>query len=122
MIFDVTGYFLPDTSGAKWHNVTPGRVLDTRPTSGGVTHIDPLGSGKFRARVVRNVKIVGVVGIGWSTAQVPSNATAVTANVTVTNATSVGYVSFGPTMVAYPTTSTLNVPRARTTPTASPWP
>jgi hypothetical protein len=108
MIFDVTGYFLPNTSGAKWHAVTPGRILDTRRTGGGVTHIDPLGSGKFQARVVRNVKVVGVVGIGWTTAQVPSNATAVTGNVTVTNATANGYVSFGPTMVAIPATSTLN--------------
>ena len=52
---------------------------------------------------------MGVVGIGWSSALVPSNATAVTANITVANASTAGFVSFGPTMTAFPATSTLNV-------------
>jgi hypothetical protein len=118
IIFDVTGYFLADTSpgvpvagGAKWHAVTPGRVLDTRPTGGAVIHMDAFGSPSgdaFQAKVPRNVKVAGVVGIGWSTAQVPSNASAVTGNVTVTNSGSIGYVSFGPTIPAVPDTSTLN--------------
>ena len=30
VIFDVTGYFTPDTSGARFVPLTPSRVLDTR--------------------------------------------------------------------------------------------
>jgi hypothetical protein len=110
LIFDVTGYFMPNLSGAKWHAVTPGRVLDTRPTNaaGGIYHSDPLGSGPFVAHVVRNVKVAGVVGVGWSSALVPMSATAVTGNVTVTLASADGFVAFGPTLSADPPTSTLN--------------
>jgi hypothetical protein len=41
LIFDLTGYFLAGTAGATYHTVTPGRILDTRPTGAGVTHIGP---------------------------------------------------------------------------------
>jgi hypothetical protein len=110
LIFDVTGYFLPGSAaGARWHAVTAGRVLDTRPTGSGVYHMDPLGSGPFKSGTVRNVKVAGVIGTGWSSALVPSNATAVTGNVTVTSATTAGFVAFGPTMISAPATSTLNV-------------
>jgi hypothetical protein len=118
IIFDVTGYFLADTSpgvpatgGAKWHALTPGRVLDTRPTGSSVIHVDPFGSATgdaFQPKVPRNIKVAGVVGIGWSSAQVPSNASAVTGNVTVTNAGSIGYVAFGPTIQSVPDTSSVN--------------
>ena len=30
LIFDVTGYFTPDASGATYHSLTPARILDTR--------------------------------------------------------------------------------------------
>ena len=118
LIFDVTGYFLPDTAGATYHPVTPGRVLDTRPTNiYGVTWIDPASSRatKFASQVVRTVRVAGVVGLGWSSAQVPAGAVAVTANVTVTDETSDGYVSFGPTMSASPKTSTLNILKGNNT-------
>lgn len=107
VIFDVTGFFTPDTSGATYHAVTPGRVLDSRPTTSGHTNIGV--AGKFANRVVRNFKVAGVKALGWASALVPVGATAVTGNLTVTNATSRGYVALGPTMTATPSTSTLNV-------------
>ena len=107
LIFDVTGYFLPGTSGATYHTVTPGRVLDTRPTGGGVTHIGPLT--KLPNRTVRTFPVAGVTPLGGSSALVPPSGVAVTGNLTVTGATSAGYVSLGPTMAASPSTSSVNV-------------
>ncbi len=107
LIFDVTGFFVPGTTGATYHSLAPGRVLDTRPTGSGVTHIGPLT--KLANRTVRTFPVAGVKALGWTSALVPSTATAVTGNLTVTGATSVGYVSLGPTMSASPSTSTLNV-------------
>ena len=107
LIFDVTGYFLPGTSGATYHTLTPGRILDTRKTGGGVTHIGPLS--KLANRVVETFPVAGVIPVGGSSALVPSTAVAVTGNITVTNATSLGYVALGPTMTTSPSTSTVNV-------------
>jgi alpha-tubulin suppressor-like RCC1 family protein len=110
LIFDVTGYFLPDSSGATYHALAPGRVLDTRAGPGQIGR-----PGKFATGAVRTISVAGVKGLGWSSALVPSNATAVTANVTVTNATSNGYASLGPTMSSLPSTSTLNVVKGHNT-------
>jgi hypothetical protein len=107
VIFDVTGYFTPDTGGATYHPVTPGRVLDTRATGSG--HVNIGLKGKFATKVVRTFSVAGVKGIGWASALVPSTATAVTGNLTITKATSAGYVSVGPTMASTPKTSTINV-------------
>ena len=107
LIFDVTGYFTPGTSGATYHSLAPGRVLDTRATGNGVTHIGPLT--KLPNRTVKTFPVAGVVALGWSSALVPSGATAVTGNLTVTGATSAGFVSVGPTITASPSTSTLNL-------------
>ena len=107
LIFDVTGYFTPDTSGATYHTLTPGRILDTRPTGSGHTNIGL--SGKFTTKSVRTFAVAGVKALGWSSALVPATATAVTGNLTVTDATSIGYVSVGPTIAPVPSTSTLNV-------------
>jgi hypothetical protein len=107
VIFDVTGYFLADASGATYHPVAPGRVLDTRPTSGSRIHIGL--SGKFTNKAVRTIAVAGVKGLGWSSALVPANATAITANLTIVNATSAGFASLGPTVAAVPKTSTINV-------------
>jgi hypothetical protein len=107
LIFDVTGYFLAGTSGATYHSLAPGRVLDTRPTGSGVTHIGPLT--KLPNRTVKTFPVAGVKALGWSSALVPSGATAVTGNLTVTGATSAGFVSVGPTMTSSPSTSSVNV-------------
>ena len=107
VIFDVTGFFVPGSTGASYHTVAPGRVLDSRPTTGASTNIGL--KGKFTNRKVRVFSVAGVVGLGWSSALVPAGATAVTGNLTVTNATSSGYVALGPLMSANPSTSTVNV-------------
>jgi hypothetical protein len=110
LILDVTGYFLPDTTGATYHPLAPGRVLDTRKGAG---HIGL--SGKFATGVVRTISVAGVKGLGWSSPLVPASATAITANLTVTNATSNGYVAIGPTTGSSPSTSTVNVLKAHNT-------
>jgi len=95
VIFDVTGYFTPDTSGARYVPLTPSRVLDTR--SG--TEL----SGPFASHVARTFGVTGPDGV-------PSNATAVTGNLTVTAQTSLGYLYLGPIATNNPTSSTLNFP------------
>ena len=110
VIFDVTGYFTHATGGATFHAVAPGRVLDTRSGTG---HIGL--SGKFKTKTVRTISVAGVKGIGWTSALVPSNATAITGNLTVTNATSDGFVTLGPTVTSAPSTSTVNIRKAHNT-------
>jgi hypothetical protein len=92
-IFDVTGYFTPDTSGATYHAITPTRTLDTRNGTGGL-------SGPFTNHVARTFTVAGV----------PSTATAVTGNLTVTGQTSSGYLFIGSVATTNPTSSTLNFP------------
>jgi hypothetical protein len=113
LIFDVTGYFTPDTTGATYHTVTPGRVLDTRPTGSGHTNIGL--SGRFKSKVVRTFTVAGAAGLGWGSPQVPTGATAVTGNVTVVAPTTVGFVSLGPTLPSVPSTSTVNLTKGVTT-------
>jgi multiple sugar transport system substrate-binding protein len=92
-IFDVTGYFTPDTSGATYHALTPTRVLDTRSGTGGL-------AGPFTNHAARTFTVGGV----------PPNAIAVTGNLTVTGQTSSGYLSIGPVATDNPGSSTLNFP------------
>ncbi len=96
-IFDVTGYFTPDASGATYHALTPTRVLDTRNGTGGL-------SGPFTNHAARTFTVTG------GTSGVPSGATAVTGNLTVTGQTSSGYFFIGPVAANDPTSSTLNFP------------
>jgi hypothetical protein len=93
VIFDVTGYFTPDTTGATYHAVNPSRVLDTR--GGG-------GAAALSNHVSRTFQVAGASG------GVPSGATAVTGNVTVTQQTRNGYLFVGPNPINNPTSSTLN--------------
>jgi hypothetical protein len=92
-IFDVTGYFTPDTTGATYHALTPTRVLDTRSGTGGL-------SGPFTNHAARTFTVAGV----------PAGAIAVTGNLTVTGQTSSGYLFIGPVATNNPTSSTLNFP------------
>jgi serine protease len=92
LVFDVTGYFTPDTSGAYYHAITPARVLDTRSGIGL--------SGKFSANIPRTFQVTGTY--------VPSNAMAVTGNLTVTGSTSGWAVFLGPNSTSSPTSSTIN--------------
>ena len=94
VIFDVTGYFTPDTSGATYHPLAPTRLLDTRSSTGL--------PGAFSSHVARALHMAGGV--------VPANATAVTGNLTVTQQTSLGFLYIGPAAANNPTSSTLNFP------------
>ncbi len=96
-IFDVSGYFTPDTSGSTYHAVSPARLLDTRNGTGGI-------SGPLSSHVARSFGLTG----GGS--PIPAGATAVTGNLTVTGQTSGGYFFIGPDGTNDPTSSTLNFP------------
>ncbi|MGA2513427.1 MAG: invasin domain 3-containing protein [Candidatus Limnocylindrales bacterium] len=93
LVFDVTGYYMPNTSGATYHPLTtPYRVLDTRYGTGL--------SAKLGANTPVSFQVSGSI--------VPSNATAVTGNVTVVNDTNAWAIYVGPVSEQYPTTSTVN--------------
>ncbi len=94
VIFDVTGYFTPDAYGATYHPVTPTRLLDTRSALGL--------AGLFQSHVARTLQATGGI--------VPSTATAVTGNLTVTQQSSMGFLYVGPAPVNNPTSSNLNFP------------
>ena len=95
VIFDVTGYFTPDNTGATYVPLNPSRLLDTRNGAG---LNGPFGSHSARAFAAT------------ATGVVPGNATAVTGNLTVTGQTSGGYLFIGPVATNDPTSSTLNFP------------
>ncbi len=92
LLFDVTGYFLPGTSGASYFPLAPARVLDTRNGTGTTT---------FHANTAKNFQVTNAGSI-------PNTATAVTGNLTVTAQTAKGYIILAPN--AGTNTSTLNFP------------
>jgi serine protease inhibitor ecotin len=96
VIFDVTGYFTPDTTGATYFPLTTTRILDTRNGGTGL-------SGPFSSHAARTFQVSGAGGV-------PGNATAVTGNLTVTSQTGAGYLYVGPVATNNPTSSTLNFP------------
>ena len=95
LIFDVTGYFVPSVSGARYAALTPARILDTRSGTGL--------SGTFASGTARTFTVTGRGGV-------PTGAIAVTGNLTVTNQTSEGFASLTPIATNDPATSTLNFP------------
>jgi alpha-tubulin suppressor-like RCC1 family protein len=105
VVFDVTGYFVPDASGAYYVPVTPNRIVDSRPGAG-QTGLSGTLSYNTPASFVATDRSGGV-----APANVPATAVAVTGNLTVTDQTSFGYLSLTPSQPAgTPTTSTLNFP------------
>ena len=80
-----------------YHALTPARILDTRDGTGL--------SGLFSSYVARTFGVAGRGGV-------PTNATAVTGNLTVTQQTALGYLYIGPNATNNPTSSTLNFPLA----------
>jgi hypothetical protein len=95
VVFDVTGYFTADASGSTYHAVTPTRLLDSRNGTGGI-------SGRIGSHAAQPFQVTG--------GAIPSGATAVTGNLTVTGQSSNGYLFLGPVATNNPTTSTLNFP------------
>jgi len=97
-VLDVTGYFINAElpSSHTYNVITPVRVLDTR-TGAGL-------SGKFVANTNRTFQVAGALGI-------PSNAKAITGNLTVVNQSAAGYVTLATNPPpALPATSTINFP------------
>ena len=84
-------------SGGAYSPLTPSRILDTRNGSGG------LGQGQSI-----DVQVTG--------GSVPTNATAVVLNVTVTNTTAASYLTVYPTGAAQPVASNLNWVAGQTIP------
>jgi hypothetical protein len=83
-------------SGTYYPLANVQRVVDTRYGLEGPTGVLLAGGGV-------NYQIAGLKGI-------PASAIAITANVTVTNQTSVGWLFFGPTVDTTPGSSTINFP------------
>src|ERR1035437_481119 len=97
VIFDVTGYFSADSTGATYHPITPARVLDSRFSLGATT---------FYAKTKQTVLIAN------GTSGIPTTAVAVTGNVTITGQGALGYVAVAPSLTTgvEPGTSTINFP------------
>jgi hypothetical protein len=97
LVVDITGYFTAGIAAAQYATVTPARILDTRIGVG-------LG-GKFHNAVPRAFQVLGAGGVPNDLSVV-----AITANITVTQQSSGGFVSLTPTSVVTPTTSNINFP------------
>ena len=95
LIVDVMGYYVPGNDGATYVPQQPTRLLDTRVGTG-LSHL-------FASSLPRSVQIAG-------RGDVADAAIAVTANVTMVDQTSGGYVTVGPEVDGSPSTSTLNAP------------
>jgi hypothetical protein len=98
LVFDVTGYFTPDTSGATYHPMTPARLLDTRFANG-------LPKATLKANTPATFYVTAANRPG---SPIPAGATAVTGNVTVVNETFAWAIFLGPDPTAAPGTSTIN--------------
>jgi hypothetical protein len=93
----ISGVAVPFSSKAgTYHPVTPTRVVDTRGNDIGPT-------GKLASRRAYTFLIAHGAGV-------PDGAIAVTANLTVTNQGSPGWVYLGPTIDTTPGSSTINFP------------
>ncbi len=100
LVFDVTGYFVPDDSSSTYKPVVPTRLIDSRLGLGQPAHKPK----RFVARAPQTFTI------GTSGGLVPVTATAITGNLTVTRQTKAGYLALTPTPTATPSVSTLNFP------------
>jgi hypothetical protein len=96
LVFDITGYFTDDGSGARYVPVDPARVMDSRGPGKGVV-------GPFQSSVPKTWQVGNVAGID-------PGAVSVIGNVTVVNQTAGGYVAVTPVATATPKTSNLNFP------------
>ncbi len=96
----VTATFLP-SAGTGFHTVTPCRIVDTRNATG------PFGAPALSAGAARAFAIAGQCGV-------PTDASAVALNVTVTNPTSGGSLTAYPGTGEVPGTSTVSFAAGRT--------
>jgi hypothetical protein len=103
VIFDVTGYFLPGTSGAEYVALSPNRILDSRDGTGL--------AGRFQNDRARGFAVTNRQPAD-ATKNVPPTAIAVTGNLTVTGQTRAGWLTVTPGHDDRPPTSSLNFPVA----------
>jgi len=99
VVFDVTGYFVPNNTGATYHPLAPVRMLDSRVGTG-----QP---GGVPARFLTGVPQTFTIGDGLT---VPAAATAITGNLTVAAQTKSGFLSITPDPSPSPGVSNLNFP------------
>lgn len=92
----------PQPVDARFHEMTPTRVIDSRADSKVGPFATPWGSGE-----TRNVQLAGAAGI-------PSGASAVVLNVTAVNPSASTHVTLWPTGQGVPATSNLNIPTGDT--------
>ena len=98
----VTGHTIPFASkSGSYYPIAPTRVVDTRAGA-----IGPRGS--LTSGGGYNFQIAGMK-VGGGT-PVPSNAVAITANVTITRQSRPGWLYLGPNLDSSPTASTINFP------------
>jgi hypothetical protein len=103
-IFDVTGYFVPGTSGATYISLTPNRIVDSRTSARiGIT------TGALTAGTAATFTAVNRTP-GVLATNVPANAVAVTGNLTVSGQTAAGFLSLGPDALNVPVTASLYFP------------
>ena len=93
LVFDVTGYYTQDLTGALYVPIVPVRLLDSRSQNGL--------SSKLTASVPRRVQIMGRGGVA-------TGAQGITGNVTIVNETNAWAAFVGPIAAANPPTSTIN--------------
>lgn len=103
VIFDVSGFYATASgpAGARFHGVTPTRLLDTRSGIGGTS--GPVGATPIRLRVA-------------GARAVPMAAVGVVLNVTITDPSAATYLTVFPSDVGQPEVSNLNVPAGATRP------
>jgi Kelch motif len=100
ILFDVTGYFTSDDSGATFKPLTPARVMDSR---------DGNGLPAAGAYVSKSPKTTTI----WGAGGVPAGAVAVTGNLTVAYPSSAGWAYVGTSIPADPATLNASVVNAQ---------
>ena len=93
LVLDVSGFFMPGTSGDTYHPLRPARVLDTRKGIGLATVLKANTPATFTV---------------WGHGGVPPSARAVTGNVTVVDSSGGWATYLGPNPIARPGASTIN--------------
>ncbi|HVD03820.1 MAG TPA: fibronectin type III domain-containing protein, partial [Candidatus Dormibacteraeota bacterium] len=112
VVVDVSGYYGPTgLSGATlgFTSLPPARICDTRPTSESGAAADQCTGKTLRPGGTITVLVTGLGGV-------PSSATAVVANVTVTNTTAASYLTVWPAGGTRPLASNLNWGAGQTRP------
>jgi hypothetical protein len=104
VVFDVTGYYVPDGSGSTYIPLTPNRLVDSRASARIGLSATLVSGNPVSFQVTNRLP-------GDQLRNVPPSATAVTGNLTVVGQSAKGYLSLTPKApVGVPDTSTLNFP------------